>query len=155
MKSGRRIRLQFSIIACPPTGAGKVERLHLRPFLLCSQGTGIWLNNSLACSAFEPAGNPMDAHPGRRKLSGDCPTIIFKDGRPWAALGTPGGHSIGQTVPQMVMYLVDFGMDIGAALAGPAPRRVRSPGGRTGRRILKRRRRPGLANGAPVELIEL
>jgi gamma-glutamyltranspeptidase/glutathione hydrolase len=73
-------------------------------------GTGVWLNNSLAYSTFEPKGNPMDAHPGRRKLSGDCPTIIFRDGRPFAALGTPGGHTIGQTVAQMVMNLVDFNM---------------------------------------------
>ncbi len=83
------------------------------------EGTGIWLNNSLAYCTFEPKGNPMDAHPGRRKLSGDCPTIIVRGGRPWAALGTPGGHTIGQTVPQMVMNLVDFGMDVGAALAAP------------------------------------
>ena len=83
------------------------------------EGTGIWLNNSLRSSTFEPAGNPMDAHPGRRKLSGDCPTIIMKDGRPWAALGTPGGHTIGQTVPQMVMNLIDFRMDIAAAIAAP------------------------------------
>jgi gamma-glutamyltranspeptidase/glutathione hydrolase len=81
--------------------------------------TGIWLNNSLAYCTFEPKRNPMDAHPGRRKLSGDCPTIIMKDGRPWAALGTPGGHTIGQTVPQMVMNLVDFKMDIGQALSAP------------------------------------
>jgi len=33
----------------------------------------------------------MDAHAGHHKLSGDCPTIIFKEGKPWAALGTPGG----------------------------------------------------------------
>jgi gamma-glutamyltranspeptidase/glutathione hydrolase len=83
------------------------------------RGTGIWLNNSLAYCTFEPAGNPMDAHPGRRKLSGDCPTIILKDGKPWAALGTPGGHAIGQTVPQMVMNLVDFDMDIEEAIAAP------------------------------------
>ena len=83
------------------------------------EGTGIWLNNSLQYSTFEPKGNPMDAHPGRRKLSGDCPTIIMKDGRPWAALGTPGGHTIGQTVPQMVMNLIDFRMDIAAAIAAP------------------------------------
>ncbi len=82
-------------------------------------GTGIWLNNSLQYCTFEPKGNPMDAHPGRRKLSGDCPTIIMKDGRPWAALGTPGGHTIGQTVPQMVMNLIDFGMDIERAIAAP------------------------------------
>lgn len=83
------------------------------------EGTGVWLNNSLAYCTFEPKGNPMDAHAGRRKLSGDCPTIVFKGGRPWAVLGTPGGHTIGQTVPQMVMNLVDFKMDIQEALAAP------------------------------------
>jgi len=83
------------------------------------EGAGIWLNNSLAYCTFEPKGNPMDAHPGHRKLSGDCPTIIFRDGRPVHALGTPGGHTIGQTVPQMVMNLLDFGMDIQNAIAAP------------------------------------
>jgi gamma-glutamyltranspeptidase/glutathione hydrolase len=82
-------------------------------------GTGIWLNNSLSYCTFEPKGNPMDAHAGRRKLSGDCPTIIFKDGKPVIALGTPGGHTIGQTVPQMVMNLIDFKMDIQQALSQP------------------------------------
>lgn len=82
-------------------------------------GTGVWLNNSLEYCTFEPAGNPMDAHPGRRKLSGDCPTFVLRDGRPWIALGTPGGHTIGQTVPQIVMNLLDFGMDVAAALAAP------------------------------------
>jgi gamma-glutamyltranspeptidase/glutathione hydrolase len=83
------------------------------------EGTGVWLNNSLAYCTFEPKGNPMDAHAGRRKLSGDCPTIIMRDGRPWVAIGTPGGHTIGQTVPQMVMNLIDFDMDIAAAIAAP------------------------------------
>jgi gamma-glutamyltranspeptidase/glutathione hydrolase len=82
-------------------------------------GTGIWLNNSLAYCTFEPKGNPMDAHAGRRKLSGDCPTMVMRGGRPWVVLGTPGGHTIDQTVPQMVMNVLDFGMDIRAAIAAP------------------------------------
>ena len=82
-------------------------------------GTGVWLNNSLAYCTFEPKGNPMDAHAGRRKLSGDCPTIVLRDGRPWVAIGTPGGHTIGQTVPQMLMNLVDFRMNVAAALSVP------------------------------------
>jgi gamma-glutamyltranspeptidase/glutathione hydrolase len=61
----------------------------------------------------------MDAHPGHRKLSGDCPTIIMKEGRPWVALGTPGGHTIGQTVPQMVMNVIDFEMNIQEAINAP------------------------------------
>lgn len=83
------------------------------------EGTGIWLNNSLAYCTFEPKGNPMDAHPGRRKLSGDCPTLIMRGGKPWVAIGTPGGHTIGQTVPQMVMNIIDFNMDIQQAIAAP------------------------------------
>lgn len=86
---------------------------------LMAPGTGIWLNNSLSYSTFEPKGNPMDAFPGRHKLSGDCPTLIFRDGRLWAALGTPGGHTIGQTVPQIVMNLIDFKMDMQQAIAAP------------------------------------
>jgi gamma-glutamyltranspeptidase / glutathione hydrolase len=83
------------------------------------EGTGIWLNNSLAYSTFEPKGNPMDAFPGRRKLSGDVPVIVLREGRPWIAIGTPGGHTIGQTVPQMLMNVIDFGMDVQQAIAAP------------------------------------
>jgi gamma-glutamyltranspeptidase/glutathione hydrolase len=81
------------------------------------KGTGIWLNNSLSFSTFEPKGNPMDAFPGRRKLSGDCPTLIMRGGKVWAAIGTPGGHTIGQTVPQMIINLIDFKMDIQQAIS--------------------------------------
>jgi len=83
------------------------------------EGTGIWLNNSLAYCTYEPKGNPMDAIPGQRKLSGDCPTIIFKDNMPWIALGTPGGHTIGQTVPQMDMNLLEFQMTLQDAIDAP------------------------------------
>ena len=82
-------------------------------------GTGIWLNNSLQYCTFEPKGNSMDAHAGRHKMSGDCPVFICRDEAPWAALGTPGGHTIPQTVPQIVMNLVDFGMDMAQAIAQP------------------------------------
>jgi gamma-glutamyltranspeptidase/glutathione hydrolase len=83
------------------------------------EGTGIWFNNSLAYCTYEPKGNPMDAIPGQRKLSGDCPVIIFKDQVPVHALGTPGGHTIPQTVPQMIMNLIDFGMSIDEAIQAP------------------------------------
>ena len=84
-----------------------------------AEGTGIFLNNSLAYCTFEPAGNPMDAHPGRRKLSSDSPAIVFKDGKPWVALGTPGGHTITQAVAQMIANMVDFEMNIQEAIDAP------------------------------------
>jgi len=83
------------------------------------EGTGIWLNNSMAYSTFEPKGNPMDAFPGRHKLSGDAPVIILKDGKPYAALGSPGGHTITQNVPQIVFNLIDFEMSMQEAIDAP------------------------------------
>lgn len=83
------------------------------------EGTGIWLNNSMAYCTFEPKGNPMDAQPGKYKLSGDCPVIIMKDGLPWAALGTPGGHTITQNVPQIIMNLIDHNMSMQRAIDQP------------------------------------
>ncbi|MBN7814594.1 gamma-glutamyltransferase [Algoriphagus pacificus] len=83
------------------------------------EGIGIWMNNSMAYSTFEPKGNPMDAFPGRHKLSGDCPVIIMKDGKPWAALGSPGGHTITQNVPQIIFNLIDFEMDMQTAIEAP------------------------------------
>ncbi len=83
------------------------------------EGTGIFLNNSMAYSTFEPKGNPMDAFAGRHKLSGDCPVIIIKDGKPWAALGSPGGHTITQNVPQIIFNLIDFEMPMQQAIDAP------------------------------------
>ena len=43
--------------------------------------------------------------------------MVMRDGKPWLVLGTPGGHSINQMVPQMVMNAIDFGMDVQDALS--------------------------------------
>ncbi|MBO3698168.1 gamma-glutamyltransferase [Roseivirga sp. E12] len=83
------------------------------------EGTGVWLNNSMAYATYEPKGNPMDAFPGRHKLSGDCPIIIMKGGAPFAALGTPGGHTITQNVPQIIFNLIDFNMGMQEAIDAP------------------------------------
>jgi len=83
------------------------------------EGTGIWLNNSLAYCTYEPKGNPMDAFPGHHKLSGDCPVIILKDGQPWAALGTPGGHTITQNMPQVIFNLIDGKLSMQEAINAP------------------------------------
>jgi len=83
------------------------------------EGTGIWMNNSMAFSQFEPKGNPMDVLPGQYKMSSNSPMIIMKDNKPWAALGTPGGHTIPQNVAQIVVNLIDFNMNMQAAIDSP------------------------------------
>jgi gamma-glutamyltranspeptidase/glutathione hydrolase len=82
-------------------------------------GTGIWLNNSMQYCVFEPKGNPLDAIAGRRKLAGFCPMLVLREGKPWIAVGSPGGHTIVQTVPQIVMNVIDFRMDVQKAIAAP------------------------------------
>jgi gamma-glutamyltranspeptidase/glutathione hydrolase len=82
-------------------------------------GTGIWLNNSMQYCVFEPKGNPLDAIAGRRKLAGFCPMLVLRDGKPWIAIGSPGGHTIVQTVPQMVINMIDFRIDVQQAIAAP------------------------------------
>jgi gamma-glutamyltranspeptidase len=107
-------------LAVPERDAGKVAvgrdcLLEVDPLA----GTGIWLNNSMQYCAFEPKRNPMDALPGRRKLAGFCPMLVMHEGKPWIALGSPGGHTILQTVPQMVMNMIDFRLDIHQVIAAP------------------------------------
>jgi gamma-glutamyltranspeptidase / glutathione hydrolase len=83
------------------------------------EGTGIWLNDEVAWARFEPAGNPFDAVPGRQIPYALSPTIVMRDGRPTMALGTPGGRTILQTTPQMIMNVTEFDMDIQEAVTSP------------------------------------
>jgi gamma-glutamyltranspeptidase/glutathione hydrolase len=83
------------------------------------RGTGIWINNSITYSQFEPAGNPLNVFPGRHRLPGISPTIILRDGKPRIALGTHGGYYIPQTTAQMIVNLIDFEMDVQRAVSAP------------------------------------
>jgi gamma-glutamyltranspeptidase/glutathione hydrolase len=83
------------------------------------EGTGIWLNDALAWSRFDPPGNVFDVYPGRQSLYALCPIIVMSDGRPYIAIGTPGGRTIQQTTPQMLTNMIDFGMNVQQAIAAP------------------------------------
>ena len=86
---------------------------------LMPEGTGLWLNDQLAWSRFEPEGTVFDVYPGRQTLYALCPTIVLRDGRPVVALGTPGGRTIPQTTTQMITNVETFGMDIQSAISAP------------------------------------
>ncbi len=57
--------------------------------------------------------------PGKRPLSAMAPTIVVKDGKLFLVLGSPGGPRIISTVANILMGVVDYGMDIQAAVNGP------------------------------------
>ena len=86
---------------------------------LMPEGTGLWLNDQLAWSRFEPQGTVFDVYAGRQTLYALCPTIVLRDGRPIVALGTPGGRTIPQTTTQMITNIEAFDMDIQQAISVP------------------------------------
>jgi gamma-glutamyltranspeptidase/glutathione hydrolase len=59
------------------------------------------------------------ARPGQRMLSSMTPTILARDGRLAAVLGSPGGRTIINTVLHMVLNIAEFGMGLEQALAAP------------------------------------
>jgi gamma-glutamyltranspeptidase/glutathione hydrolase len=57
--------------------------------------------------------------PGRRPLSSMVPTIILKDGKPFLVLGAPGGSTIITAVLQVMLNVMDFGMNVQDAIDFP------------------------------------
>ena len=95
---------------------------------LVADGTGVLLNNELddftaapgASNAFGLVG--YDANlpgPGKRPLSSMSPTIVLKDGRVVLVTGSPGGSRIISAVLQVIVNVLDYHMNIAAAVAAP------------------------------------
>jgi gamma-glutamyltranspeptidase/glutathione hydrolase len=57
--------------------------------------------------------------PGKRPLSAMSPTIVLKDGKLFLVLGSPGGARIITTVANILMGVVDYGMNIQEAVNAP------------------------------------
>ena len=95
---------------------------------LVADGTGVLLNNELddftaapgASNAFGLVGYEANLPgPGKRPLSSMTPTIVMKDGKVVLVTGTPGGSRIISTVLQVIVNVIDYKMDIAAAVAAP------------------------------------
>ena len=82
---------------------------------IMSPRTGILMNNGMMW--FDPRpGGPNSVIGGRRPLSNMCPTIVKQADDSIFAVGACGGRKIFPAVFQLVSCLVDFGMDIDAAV---------------------------------------
>ncbi|HKD78610.1 MAG TPA: gamma-glutamyltransferase [Candidatus Angelobacter sp.] len=57
--------------------------------------------------------------PGKRPLSAMAPTIVLKEGKLFMVLGSPGGPRIITTVANILMGVVDYGLDIQQAVNAP------------------------------------
>jgi len=92
------------------------------------EGTGILLNNEMddfsakpgTANGFGLIGGEANAVAARKRpLSSMTPTIVFKEGKPIMALGSPGGSTIITVVLQTLLNVVDHDMNIAQATSVP------------------------------------
>jgi gamma-glutamyltranspeptidase/glutathione hydrolase len=91
-------------------------------------GLGFLLNNEMDDFASKPGsanmfglvqGETNAIAPGKRPLSSMTPTILLKDGSLFMTVGAPGGSRISTAVLQVILNVVDFGMNIQDAIDAP------------------------------------
>jgi gamma-glutamyltranspeptidase/glutathione hydrolase len=80
--------------------------------------TGFFLNNMAFWFDLEE-GAPNRLEGGKRVDFCLAPTQTFSDGRLHLSLGTPGSWGILQTTPQLLMNVLDFGMNVQEAIEAP------------------------------------
>lgn len=84
---------------------------------------GFLLNNELTDFSFKthkdgyPIANRVE--PGKRPRSSMAPTIVMRDGKPYMAVGSPGGSRIIGYVAKTLIAHLDWGLDIQSAIDLP------------------------------------
>lgn len=92
------------------------------------RGAGFLLNNEMTDFNWKPGvtdrkgriGTPANTvAPGKRMLSSQCPTLVARDGKLVLVTGSPGGRTIPNTVFNIVLNVLEFGMDVDEAVDAP------------------------------------
>ena len=82
-------------------------------------GYGFLLNNELTDFNYDSTTHPNRAEGSKRPRSSMAPTIIEKRGKPFLALGSPGGSTIPGTVLQTIVNRIDLREPLPNAIALP------------------------------------
>ena len=85
---------------------------------ITAPGTGVLLNDQMDDFDKQP-GKANSIAGGKKPLSSMSPTLILKDGKPFATLGSPGGKRIITTMALLISNLVDYDMGIQTAINAP------------------------------------
>jgi gamma-glutamyltranspeptidase/glutathione hydrolase len=93
-----------------------------------ADGLGFLLNDEMDDFSAKPGAPNSDGllqgaanaiGPGKRPLSSMSPTIVVRDGKPVMVLGSPGSSKIITTVANVLMGVVDYGMNIQESVNAP------------------------------------
>jgi len=80
--------------------------------------TGVPMSNRMQAFQLDPA-SPNVLAGGKRPRTTLTPTVVLKDGKPFLAIGTPGGDSQDQQILLVLLNILDFGMDVQRAIEAP------------------------------------
>jgi gamma-glutamyltranspeptidase/glutathione hydrolase len=83
-------------------------------------GYGFLLNNELTDFNFDSTSHPNRADGDKRPRSSMSPTIVTRRGRPFLAVGSPGGSTIPPTVLQVLLERLELGASLPEAVARPS-----------------------------------
>lgn len=64
-------------------------------------------------------GHPNAIGPGKRPRTSLTPTLVMKDGKPFLAISVAGGDMQDQAALQLILDVIDFGMDLYGAMDAP------------------------------------
>ncbi|MQF68854.1 gamma-glutamyltransferase [SAR202 cluster bacterium AD-804-J14_MRT_500m] len=82
--------------------------------------TGVLLNNLIDLMDIDPKSDSrLLLAPGKRPGSNMAPVQVFKDGKFVLSIGTPGSYGIPQTTAQMLLNVLEFGMNVQEAIEAP------------------------------------
>jgi gamma-glutamyltranspeptidase / glutathione hydrolase len=82
-------------------------------------GWGFLLNNELTDFNFDSTTHPNRADSRKRPRSSMAPTIVTERGKPFLAVGSPGGSTIIGAVAQVLMDRIDMRRSLPDAIAAP------------------------------------
>jgi gamma-glutamyltranspeptidase/glutathione hydrolase len=80
--------------------------------------TGVPMSNRMQAFRLDPS-SPNVLAGGKRPRTTLTPTVVLKDGKPFLAIGTPGGDSQDQQILLVLLNIIDFGLDVQAAIEAP------------------------------------
>lgn len=88
------------------------------PSGVITNGLGFFYNGCMAVFDPRPARTGSIA-PGKARFTSVCPSIIFREGKPYLVIGAPGATQIAMGVLQAILNVLDFGMTMTEAVSAP------------------------------------
>ena len=80
--------------------------------------TGVLMGQRLQSALTDPS-SPNVVAPGKRPRITLTPTLVLKDGQPFMVLSTPGGDNQDQALLQVMLNVIEFGMNPQEAVEAP------------------------------------